>query len=108
VLFINATRTARASEIAPMQYSQIAWAITFGAVFFHEYPDLIAYAGLSIVVVFGVMNVISDETRIRIFSRLSSGFGPATVISEVSKPLDTEPPPAAGSPEAPDKSRDAA
>jgi drug/metabolite transporter (DMT)-like permease len=44
VLFINATRLARASEIAPMQYSQIAWAITFGAIFFHEYPDLIASA----------------------------------------------------------------
>ena len=87
VLFIAATRQARASEIAPMQYSQIAWAITFGAVFFLEYPDLITYAGLVIVVVFGVLNVISDETRIRIFSRFSPGLGPATAIAEVSKPL---------------------
>lgn len=87
VLFINATRLARASEIAPMQYSQIAWALIFGAVFFREYPDLVAYLGLGVVVVFGVLNVMSDETRIRIFSRLSPGLGPATAIAEVSKPL---------------------
>lgn len=37
--------------------------------------------------VFGVLNVVSDETRIRIFSRLSPGLGPATAIAEVSKPL---------------------
>lgn len=89
VLFINATRLAKASEFAPMQYSQIAWALIFGAVFFHEYPDLVAYFGLSIVVVFGIMNVISDETRIRIFSRMSI-FGPATVAAEIAKPLDPD------------------
>jgi drug/metabolite transporter (DMT)-like permease len=88
VIFISATRLARASEIAPMQYSQIAWAITFGAVFFHEYPDLLAYVGLAVVVVFGVLNVVSEETRIRIFSRSSPGLGPATAIAEVSKPIE--------------------
>lgn len=87
LLFITAMRTARASEIAPMQYSQIAWALIFGAVFFHEYPDLIAYGGLLVVVIFGVMNVISDETRIRFFSRFSA-FGPATVAAEIEKPLE--------------------
>jgi drug/metabolite transporter (DMT)-like permease len=92
VLFIAATRRSPASQIAPAQYTQIAWAIIFGAVFFREYPDLVAYAGLSIVVVFGILNVISDETRIRIFSRLSFGLGPATAISEVSKPILPEEP----------------
>jgi drug/metabolite transporter (DMT)-like permease len=87
VLFINAMRNAKASEIAPMQYSQIAWALIFGALFFHEYPDLIAYCGLAIVVVFGIMNVMSGGTRIRIFSRFSS-FGPATVAAEVERPLE--------------------
>lgn len=98
VLFINATRLAPVSQIAPAQYSQIAWAIVFGAVFFHEYPDLIAYCGLSVVVIFGILNVMSDETRIRIFSRLSPGIGPATVTAEISKPLDPnedDPPPEA-------------
>ncbi|HQZ13301.1 MAG TPA: DMT family transporter [Devosia sp.] len=87
VLFINATRSARASEVAPVQYSQIAWALIFGAVFFQEYPDLIAYAGLAVVVVFGIMNVVSGGARIRIFSRLSP-FGPATVAAEIAKPIE--------------------
>jgi drug/metabolite transporter (DMT)-like permease len=87
LLFIAATRRANASVIAPGQYSQIAWAILFGAVFFNEYPDLMAYVGLIIVAAGGILNVISDETRIRIFSRLSAGAGPATVISEASSPL---------------------
>lgn len=114
VLFINAARVARASEIAPMQYSQIAWALVFGAIFFGEYPDLVTYAGLAVVVVFGVLNVISDETRIRIFSRWTAGVGPATAIAEVSRPLtpaaepampsaetDTAPTPGPLPPEAP-------
>ncbi len=86
ILFIAATRRSPASIIAPAQYSQIFWAIIFGAIFFLEYPDLVAVWGLAIVVLGGIMNVMSDETRIRIFSRLSL-FGPATAISEVSKPL---------------------
>ncbi len=86
IIFIAATRRAPASQIAPAQYSQIAWAVIFGAVFFHEYPDLVSYVGLAIVATGGILNVISDETQIRIFSRLSL-FGPATAISEVSSPL---------------------
>ncbi|MFY8032850.1 MAG: DMT family transporter [Devosia sp.] len=87
LLFIAATRRVPASQIAPGQYSQIAWAIIFGAVFFREFPDLITYVGLAVVAVGGTLNVISDETRIRIFSRLSAGAGPATVMSEKSPPL---------------------
>lgn len=95
ILFIAATRRAPVSQIAPGQYSQIAWAIIFGALFFHEYPDLVAWVGLVVVAIGGILNVISDETRIRIFSRLSAGAGPATVVSEVSPPLgeDAKPPP---------------
>jgi drug/metabolite transporter (DMT)-like permease len=88
LLFIAATRLAKASEIAPAQYSQIAWAIALGAIFYAEYPDVIGYCGLAIVAAFGILNVISDETRIRIFSRLSSwGVGPATAAAEVEPPL---------------------
>ncbi len=88
ILFIVAMRLGRASEIAPAQYSQIAWAIILGAVFYQEYPDALAYAGLAVVATFGILNVISDETRIRIFSRLSlTGPGPATTAGAVSRPL---------------------
>lgn len=86
IMFIAATRRAPVSQIAPAQYSQIAWAVVFGALFFTEYPDLIAYCGLAVVALGGILNVMSDETRIRIFSRLTI-FGPASAISEISKPL---------------------
>jgi drug/metabolite transporter (DMT)-like permease len=83
MIFIAATRRAPASEIAPVQYSQIAWAIILGAIFYREYPDALAVAGLAVVVGAGILNVISDETRIRIFSRLSlTGFGPATAVAK--------------------------
>ena len=91
IVFIAATRSSPASQIAPAQYAQIAWAIIFGAIFFREYPDLVAYFGLAVVVTAGILNVMSDETRIRIFSRLSPGLGPATAIAEVSRPLEPEP-----------------
>jgi drug/metabolite transporter (DMT)-like permease len=86
ILFIAATRRAPISQIAPAQYSQIAWAIVFGAVFYAEFPDAVAYCGLAVVAVCGIMNVLSDEARIRIFSRLSV-FGPASAVSEISPPL---------------------
>ena len=86
ILFIAATRRAPISQIAPAQYSQIAWAIVFGAIFYREYPDMVAYCGLVVVAVCGIMNVLSDEARIRIFSRLSV-FGPASAVSEISTPI---------------------
>lgn len=93
ILMITATRRAQATEIAPVQYSQIFWAIVFGAIFFNEVPDAIGYAGLAIVVGAGILNVISAETRIRIFSRIVlPGAGPATASAEVSPPLDGETP----------------
>ena len=89
ILFIAATRRAPISQIAPAQYSQIGWAIIFGAIFYHEFPDAVAYCGLAVVAVCGIMNVLSDETRIRIFSRLSV-FGPASAVSEISTPIGAE------------------
>jgi len=86
ILFIAATRRAPISQIAPAQYSQIAWAIVFGAIFYREFPDAVAYCGLVVVAVCGIMNVLSDEARIRIFSRLSV-FGPASAVSEISPPI---------------------
>jgi drug/metabolite transporter (DMT)-like permease len=89
ILFIAATRRAAASQIAPAQYSQIIWAILLGALFYHEFPDAIGFVGLAVVISTGILNVMSDETRIRIMSRLSvgAGVGPATATAEASPPL---------------------
>ncbi len=86
MLFIAATRHAPASMVAPVQYSQIFWAILFGAIFYKEYPDGIAYFGLAAIVVAGIFNVLDDSTRIRFFSRLSpGGFGPS-LMRESTRP----------------------
>jgi drug/metabolite transporter (DMT)-like permease len=80
MLFIAATRAVPASQIAPLQYSQIFWAILFGAVFYYEYPDAIGIAGLVVIVVAGILNVISGEARMRVFSRNApAGAGPSTL-----------------------------
>ena len=80
LMFIAATRRSPASAVAPIQYSQIVWAILFGAVFYKEFPAAVAYGGLALIVVAGIFNVISGGTRIRIFSRSSpSGAGPAMI-----------------------------
>ena len=89
LLLIGATRNAPASQIAPIQYVQIVWAIGLGAYFFAEHPDLIAYFGMSIVVLSGLINVFVDGARARIagrFAEYRARPGPKTNITEVQGP----------------------
>lgn len=80
MLFIAATRAVQASQIAPLQYSQIFWAILFGTLFYGEYPDAVGIVGLFIIVVAGILNVVSGDARLRIFSRNApAGAGPSTL-----------------------------
>ncbi|MBN9346182.1 MAG: DMT family transporter [Devosia sp.] len=80
MLFIAATRAVQASRIAPLQYSQIFWAILFGAVFYYEYPDAVGIVGLFVIVIAGILNVLSGDARLRIFSRNApAGAGPSTL-----------------------------
>ena len=64
LLLIAATRRSPANVIAPVQYSQLIWAIVFGAAFFGEYPDYVAIIGLVIVLTAGLANVLTDKIRI--------------------------------------------
>lgn len=52
VLF--AYRHGPAIVVAPMQYSQIIWAVFFGTLFFGEKPDLITFLGTAIIVSSGL------------------------------------------------------
>jgi drug/metabolite transporter (DMT)-like permease len=65
LLVIAATKVTPANLVAPVQYSQLIWAILFGALFFSEYPDWIAIVGMIIVVIAGLLNVLSDRRPIR-------------------------------------------
>ena len=45
MLQLKGVALAPASRVAPMQYSQIIWALLYGALFFSEVPDAISLAG---------------------------------------------------------------
>lgn len=90
ILLIAATRNAPASQVAPIQYIQIVWAIGLGAFFFFEFPDFIAYIGLGVVVLSGLINVFIDGARARVAGRFAefraSRAGPPSNITEVQGP----------------------
>src|SRR5690606_10096184 len=69
LLQITALAKAPASRVAPTQYSQLVWALLFGAIFFNELPDAVGLVGLAIVVASGVANVFADGARARIAGR---------------------------------------
>ncbi len=65
LLIIAATKSTPANVIAPVQYSQLVWGIILGAAFYHEYPDALAIIGLFVVLGAGLMNVLTEKTKIR-------------------------------------------
>ena len=64
LLLIAAARRSPANLVAPVQYSQLIWAIVFGALFFGEYPDYVAVIGLIIVLTAGLANVLTEKLKI--------------------------------------------
>ena len=63
MLLMAATRAAPANRIAPAQYSQIVWAVTLGALFFGEFPDATAFAGIALVTFAGLFTFVREEKR---------------------------------------------
>lgn len=71
LLQIAAIANAPASRVAPIQYSQIVWALLLGALFFAEFPDQLGLVGLAVVVVSGITGVFFDGARARIAGRFA-------------------------------------
>lgn len=90
LLLIGATRNAQASQVAPIQYVQIVWAIALGAAFYDEFPDSLAYVGLALVVLSGLVTIFMDGARTRIAGRFAEyrarRGGGKTNITEVQGP----------------------
>ena len=61
ILMIVATRRAPANRVASGQYSQIVWAVIFGAAFFGEIPDGLSLAGMALVVLSGVITMVRED-----------------------------------------------
>lgn len=66
---VFATRFAPASYVAPVQYSQIVWAAVLGALFFAEFPDAIAYAGMGLIGASGLFTFIRERKKTRWWQR---------------------------------------
>ncbi|MCO5733318.1 DMT family transporter [Rhizobium sp. SSA_523] len=60
---VSATRYGNATQIAPMHYSQLAWAVLFGALIFNEFPDAIALAGIVVIASAGLLTVLRERLR---------------------------------------------
>lgn len=60
---ISAYRRAEASIVAPMQYSQMLWAIFWGALIFAEWPDAWTLSGATLIIASGVYIVLRESAR---------------------------------------------
>jgi drug/metabolite transporter (DMT)-like permease len=61
VSFVSAYKFAESSFVAPFEYSGMAWAILFGLLFFNDFPDLLSWAGMAIVVGAGLFMLAMDR-----------------------------------------------
>ena len=78
---IGAYRVAAAGLVAPFQYTQIIWAILFGALFFGEVPDTFVLFGAALIITSGIF-IIWREYKVE-----SEQEGP--VIGSKSAIMDT-------------------
>jgi len=60
---IAAYRRAEASVVAPMQYSQMIWAVLFGWLFFSEIPDLWTLVGAVVIIASGLYILFRESRR---------------------------------------------
>jgi S-adenosylmethionine uptake transporter len=61
IAMLTATRFAPSNRVAPAQYSQMVWAIVYGALFFHNFPDPIAFVGIALVIASGLFTFLREE-----------------------------------------------
>ncbi|AXC51102.1 DMT family transporter [Paracoccus suum] len=61
-VMLAAYRAGEAAIVAPMQYSQIIWAVMFGWLLFAEHPDAVTLAGVTMIVAAGLY-IVARERR---------------------------------------------
>jgi drug/metabolite transporter (DMT)-like permease len=61
LLHITAYRSGSAVVVAPMQYSQILWAVLYGALIFGETPTLSTGLGAAIIILSGIYVVFRED-----------------------------------------------
>jgi len=63
ILLTNAYRLSTVNLLQPFDYTAIIWAITFGLIFFNDYPDRYVIIG-SIIIVISTYYIIYRETKL--------------------------------------------
>ncbi len=63
VCMIAAYKSGEAAVVAPMQYSQILWALAYGALFFGETADLQTLMGVGVIIASGVYIVVRESRQ---------------------------------------------
>lgn len=61
LFFVNAYRYGEANFVAPFEYSAMIWALAFGFLVFHDFPDPYTWIGAAIVVTAGLLMVWRDR-----------------------------------------------
>ena len=64
LLFVQATRLAPSSLIAPVQYVEIASAATFGYLMFGDFPDFWKWVGIAVIVASGASVLVRQGARL--------------------------------------------
>jgi len=59
--YVNAYRSAPANFVAPFEYSAMIWAVLYGVLFFHDFPDFWTLVGAAIVVSAGLFMLWRDH-----------------------------------------------
>ncbi len=76
IAMIAAYRAAPAAIVAPVQYSQILWAVAFGYFFFNETPDKWVAIGSSIIIASGIFVIWREgggkASKLRPVTRMSN------------------------------------
>lgn len=62
-LLTQAYRIADSNAVAPFEYSYMLWAVIWGWVFFSEWPDLLSWAGIAIIVAAGLLVLWREKLR---------------------------------------------
>jgi drug/metabolite transporter (DMT)-like permease len=63
VSFTWAYKLGEASFVAPFEYSAMIWAVTYGLIFFGDFPDRYTWVGMAIVVLAGLYMMEQDRKR---------------------------------------------
>ena len=61
--FTFAYKYGEASFVAPFEYSAMIWAVTYGLIFFGDFPDTLTWIGMIIVVLAGIYMMWHDRKQ---------------------------------------------